>query len=354
MKFVVYGGAELGPLSTWQNNVIKGLTILKHEFVDSQHLADAEYILCFSNPKSTVTMLLPPEDTVLFTTWPTLELPGPAAVNLRDFAKVIVPGPMTQRVLKEAGIASDIVPVGADPEVFYPDGIAHGRPRFFADNEWLPSTGIHVLIQAFFAAFKDPTAELFVKTWSTMGMSQLDFNEFVTHARKEADSKANVFVVTSIFEPGQLREVMGNCDAYVTAAMHTAGASCVEAMASGLPPIAPMGTDADEYLGGAWRIGRGTSAWPLYYQAKTAPAPPWVTRFGPEGPMLHPDAGQLQERFKYAAGHMKEVHELGRQVAAKARRWSPTRIAERLVNALPPPIAKPKPEAQPQPTPAAG
>lgn len=350
-RFLVYGNTSLGALATWRTNLAAGLSAAKHEVVHANAdgslptSADVDYILCFTHPNGLVGLFHPPEDTVLFTYWEGDAIPKEIVEKLRPFRAIVVPGSATKKVFEAHGLNAIALPIGVNPAVFYEDRLPHGKPKFYASGEWTPTSGLHEIIAAYLEEFKNNEAELFIRTWSTVGLTQLDFNEFVTFVRQKTESQGIVYIVSNMYTPTEMNDILNNCDAVVSAAKTGTGAVILEAMAAGLPPIVPQGGDWEDYLAGAWKgAGRAVGGYPWLYPSLREPAPKWADA---AGNVLKANLEVLRKKMRYAIEHRKEMHDLGHQAHLRSERFTIDRVAERFLKEVKPHERPKKPEAEP-------
>jgi glycosyltransferase involved in cell wall biosynthesis len=328
MKFFLYvQGNPCTSMATWGRNTQACLTAHGHDvqsFAPKTKLPEAkdlDYILMFGRPDLRKSLLHGPKNTVLCTTWEWGSVTTEARKLLEGFRAVVVPSTYTQRVLHEAGIEALVAPIGHMG--FYQDKLPHAKPRLFFSGAWENRNNIHGLLRAFCRVVGEQ--ELFIKAWSGLSLSQADFDDVIQYA--DVDHSHAIFFITSIYpEAAKVLDNLANMDVFVSAARGSGySLAALEAMATGVPVIAPEGLGFDEYLTPecSWRI-------PVVEKDNTDGAIQWL----PKVRYVEPDADKLAETIALVCQDRSEVRRKATEAVARARDFTAEKCTERLLDVL--------------------
>lgn len=178
---------------------------------------------------------------------------------LKQLDRVWVPTSWGKTILEQNGIGShkiDVVPEGVDTTVFkpglepYPQIAATDAWRFLAVGKWENRKGIVELLSAFDRAFDErDNVQLVVHFVSNVvALAHVNVEEEINKLKLKNRRKI-VVIRDTLATDADMARLYNSCDAFVSAAKAEGwGLPIVEAMACGLPVIAPFYSGPTAYL----------------------------------------------------------------------------------------------------------
>lgn len=336
MKLFIFAPVTGNQFTTdlaWASGLSQGLKEIKEDLIPPgadgsvARVEDVDHVLAFVKLHEIKRLVYDPKDVVYFCTWDTMTATREDLDLLNQFKRVVVPSEASRKWLGEEGIDAAVVHPGVDPKVFWPDKLPHLRPRFFSMFEWVPRKYPQGILQAYCEEFarkeKAPLeADLFLKTWSRLGLTQLDFDDVVQHFNK---GEASISVMTNTYEPQNMRDVFGNMDVFVSASKADSfSTSALQAMACGVPVVCPAGQGTDDLVDSAcgWRYPSGVSEAVGFGDVRAG------VKWG------EPDIAALRAVLRRCVENPRDVNKKARAAAEKAREFTVAKTAQRLVKVL--------------------
>ena len=160
--------------------------------------------------------------------------------KLSHFQQVWVSSDYLESVLRVSGFQGDIHSIPVPIDVFsykQKTNWAAGEPfRFLSVGEWHFRKGFHLLFEAFGRAFPQPgEAELHIKT---------------TPGTAYAPDRPDIRIIADRLSDAGMRQLFASYDAYATTTLAEGfGLPVAEAMAAGLPVLAPNWSGLTEFCG---------------------------------------------------------------------------------------------------------
>ncbi len=178
---------------------------------------------------------------------------------LKQLDRVWVPTSWGKTILEQNGIAAnkiDIVPEGVDTTIFkpglapYPQITTSDAWRFLAVGKWENRKGIVELLHAFDRAFDESDNVQLIAHFvsNVMALSHVNVEDEINKLGLKNRRKI-VVVRDTLATDADMARLYNSCDAFVSASKAEGwGLPLVEAMACGLPVIAPFYSAPTEYL----------------------------------------------------------------------------------------------------------
>lgn len=284
----------------------------------------------------------PQPDLILHTMWEAWPLPSTWARWVNHVGAVWVPSRWCERILREGGITVPILVCGygVDPEEYAYVERERGPEDPYTFLVWartLVDRKNSLLAIKAFAKADLPNARMVVKHNFNLGkpghegewareFPRADVREF--RGRYDGRPVRNVTVLTGDLSTWEMARLMARADAFVyLSGGEGFGLMPLEAMATGLPVIAPVHTGMAEFLSDEVALTVPVVGW----------TDGWTLRdlWGEDCQVLQPDVDAVVERMVWCYEHRKEAAALGRRAAEYvAREWTWERSARRLVSLL--------------------
>lgn len=263
---------------------------------------------------------------IIYTMFESSQIPEDWIDYLHAADLVIVPSHWCQKVFKESGIDSIVVPLGYNDQVFkYIERPEHDVFTFLHYNAFNTRKGHFEVVEAFDNEFgKDEPVRLLLKT--TREMVSVPINK---------GAYPNIDVIYGKVDEAELVNICAQSDAFVFPSRGEGfGVTPLEAMATGLPAIVPNAHGISEYFDGGLMYGVEAS------EKCTA----IYRRLTDVGHMVKTDIKDLQRQMRYVFEHQKEAREKGKRASEYVKQYTYTKTGERLKEILDDIKSKPLPE----------
>lgn len=255
-----------------------------------------------------------------YTVFETDRLSDAAIHQLRQLDQVWVPSTWGKQVLLANGVPAErvrVVPEGIDPRVFHPDVpplpevTARAGFRFLTVGKWEIRKGMIELLQAFDRAFT-PTDDVWLIVHCPTTVQGLQHVN-VAHAIDTLGlrNRARVMLVTTPLDDATaMAGLYTACHAFVSATKGEGwGLPLTEAMACGLPVIAPWHSAPTEYL-------TADNSYPVDVTAlEDAWCPVFFPRRGEHGRWAVVDVHRLAAQLRDVYEHQTEARAKGLRAA---------------------------------------
>jgi glycosyltransferase involved in cell wall biosynthesis len=257
-----------------------------------------------------------------------------AACNRMD--EVWTPSRWGVEVFRQAGVTRPLrsMPLGFDPARFRPGLPAHriaGRCTFLSVFEWGERKAPELLLRAFAAAFtaRDDVA-LVLRVNNFDG--DVDVPGEIARLGLPADAPPVLLLLNHQVRADELGSLYCSADCFVLPTRGEGwGMPALEAMACGLPVIATAWSGLTEFLDEEVALPVRPRAL-IDARAKC----PYYEGFR----WADPDFDELVGRLRWVYRNREAARELGRRAATRAgERWTWAQTAERILAALPNPVA---------------
>lgn len=239
---------------------------------------------------------------------------------------VIVPSHWCQKIFKESGIKSIVVPLGYNDKVFkYIKRPKRDVFTFLHYNAFNTRKGHFEVMEAFDNEFKpDEKVRLLLKTARDHVSVPINKGAY-----------PNVDVIYGKVSEQELAEICGKADAFVFPSRGEGfGCTPLEAMATGLPAIIPNAHGISEYFDGGLMYGvDATEKCTAIYR-----------RLTDVGNMVKCDVKDLQRQMRYVFEHQKEAREKGKRSSDYVKQYSYTKTGEKLKDIIEEIKSKPIPK----------
>lgn len=292
-------------------NLIKELRSL--DTTISTENKDQKIGLLLHNPYSIMRMDNPYR--IIFTMFESTKIPDDWKEYLLEADKVIVPSKWCQKVFKDAGVESDIIPLGYDDSVYtYFQRRKRKTFTFVHYNAFNLRKGFLELFEAFTREFK-PTenVRLVLKTTSNTVPSAMPINPA---------QYPNIEIIFGKKTEGELVDILNAGDCFVFPSRGEGfGLTPIEAMATGLPVIVPNAHGISEYFDKRYMYPVKGESCPATYSAY---------KNQDVGTMFKCDVKHLQKQMRYVFEHQKEAREKGKKASEYVKRYTWSKTAEQL------------------------
>lgn len=255
---------------------------------------------------------------VIYTMFESTKIPGNWKMYC-DFAdKVLVPSKWCQQVFAEAGVETEVVPLGYNSEVFTPVE----RPQrevftFLHYDAFNVRKGFLEVFKAFNMAFKptDPVRLVFKTTRETLPFP-IPKGEY-----------PNIDIIQGDVTEKELADMLETADCFVFPSRGEGfGIPPLEAMATGLPVIVPNAHGISEYFNPECMVEvkvKGECP-AMYHSFKGQDV----------GTMVMTDTKDLAKQMRYLFKHQDEARAIGAKAAEYAKEWSYKESAKKLSTIL--------------------
>ncbi len=275
-----------------------------------------------------------------FTVFETTRLIPAAIHQLRQLDQVWVPTQWGRQILMNHGLAADlirVVPEGIDPLCFHPKVAPHPQIcaldgfRFLTVGKWEARKGMVELLRAFDDAFTT-TDRVFLIVHSAVkvqALQSVNVHDEIGKLGLQHPEKI-VIIETPLTTPHDMARLYTACDAYVSAAKAEGwGLPLLEAMACGLPVIAPNYSGPSEFLS-------ADCAYPIPVTAHDSIfCPIFFPEPGAHGTWAHIDHEALVEKLRHVYTNRDAAKAIGATAAQQTHaRWTWNHAAQKAMTHL--------------------
>lgn len=290
----------------------------------SEYYAEQEIGLLYHSPHS-ITRL----DTkykIVYTMFESDKIPEDWIDYLHAADLVIVPSKWCQKIFKESGIDTIVVPLGYNDQVFqYKDRPARDVFTFLHYDAFNTRKGHFEVVEAFDNEFKhDEKVRLLLKT--TREMVSVPLNK---------SAYPNIDVIYGKVTETELADICYSADAFVFPSRGEGFAlTPLEAMATGLPTIVPNAHGISEYFDKRYMYGvQATEKCQAIYR-----------RLSDVGSMVKTDIPDLQRQMRYIFEHQVEARKKGKAASSYVKKYTYTNTGKRLKEIIDDIKSRPLPE----------
>lgn len=257
-----------------------------------------------------------------FTMFESDKIPEEWPEYLKLAQEVIVPSRWCQKVFKDAGVDTTVVPLGYNDEYFkYVDRKIPKESgevfTFINYDAFKYRKGFKEIFEAFNEEFKtSENVRLIMKTSNDTTPVPVMKNQY-----------PNIDVVTGNLPQKELADLLSQAHCMVYPSRGEGfGITPLEAMATGLPTIVPNAHGISEYFNPNYmlEVKVGSTCPGLYSRFKNQDV----------GEMVVCDVKHLRKQMRYAFEHQKEMKELGKAASEYVKTYTYKRTAERLAEII--------------------
>ncbi len=269
-----------------------------------------------------------------YTVFETEVLSPPAIHQLKQLDQVWVPTQWGRQVLLQSGLAESsvqVVPEGVDTSLFHPNTLPYPELgalngfRFLSVGKWEARKGVQELLRAFDQAFGPNDSVYLVVYFLSEVRALKGINVRMEIDRMGLKNRDKIIIIETPLAAGaDMARLYRSCDAYVSASKAEGwGLPIMEAMASGLPVIAPFYSGPTEYL-------TPENSYPLpITELEPVYCPIFFQNKGEFGRWAKIDVQALAERMRHLFTHQEEAKQTGLQAAQDVQKnWTWHRAAE--------------------------
>lgn len=290
----------------------------------SEYYVEQEIGLLYHSPHS-ITRL----DTnykIIYTMFESDKIPEDWVEYLQAADLVIVPSKWCQKVFKQSGVDSIVVPLGYNHRVFkYKPRPKRDVFTFLHYDAFNVRKGFFEVLEAFEKAFtsKDPVRLVLKTSKETVGIP----------LNKAA--YPNVDVIYGKVTEKELADICFKADAFVFPSRGEGfGLTPLEAMATGLPTIVPNAHGITEYFNPKYMYGcKATEKCTAIYR-----------RLTDVGNMVKTDVDDLANQMRYVYEHQAEAKKLGKSASIYVKKYTYDHTGKELAKIISNIKSKPLPE----------
>ncbi|EKD41254.1 MAG: hypothetical protein ACD_73C00790G0002 [uncultured bacterium] len=260
--------------------------------------------------------------------------------QLKQLNQVWVPTQWGKEILVKNGLSAAairVVPEGVDTQVFSPEGTGFDQLKqiegykFLSVGKWEERKGIRELLQSFDGAFNESDQVYLVLYYPShvSALQKINVNDEVN--KLNLSNRKKVIVVDTLLPREQdMAHLYASCDAYVSASKAEGwGLPITEAMASGLPVIAPFYSGPTEYLTHENAICLNIDAKEEVY------CPVFFPQKGSHGYWAKIDQEQLAAKMKWVYQNQGAAKLIGKQASLDMQqKWTWDQAAAKAVGYL--------------------
>lgn len=290
----------------------------------SEYYVEQEVGLLYHSPHS-ITRL----DTkykVIYTMFESDKIPEDWIDYLHAADLVIVPSRWCQKIFKQAGVDSIVVPLGYNDQIFkYLDRPKREVFTFLHYDAFNTRKGHFEAVEAFDNEFKhDEPVRLLLKT--TREMVSVPLNK---------SAYPNIDVIYGKVTEQELADICYDADAFVFPSRGEGfGCTPLEAMATGLPAIVPNAHGISEYYNGLFMYGvKADEKCTAIYR-----------RLTDVGNMVKCDVADLQKKMRHIYENQAEAKKRGKAASKYVQKYTYAKTGERLKTIIDDVNSKPLPE----------
>jgi len=254
---------------------------------------------------------------VIFTMFETDKIPDDWIPLLKQSDLVINPTRWGKEVFKKAGIDCKVVNLGLNDDIFaFKQRKANKTFTFLQYEAFNIRKGWHELFEAWNLAFKpeDPVQIIFKTVAKEHGQKIISLKEY-----------PNVKVINQAYSPEELRDLLYSADCFVYPSRGEGfGIPPLEAMATGIPVIAPNEHGISEYFDDRFMYPVKTKLVPAEYDHIK----------GDLGNFVKCDVEDLARQLKIAYQNRHYMRSVAKQISDYALNFTMRRSAMEIVNIL--------------------
>jgi glycosyltransferase involved in cell wall biosynthesis len=282
--------------------------------------------LLFHSPYSLLSIDTPYR--ILYTMFESTKIPDDWKDYLEAADLIIVPSKFCQKVFKDAGFDSMVIPLGYDESVYqYIERPEHKVFTFLHYDAFNYRKGFREVFNAFTEEFKDDmSVKLILKTTR----KQLPFPILQSQY-------PNIEVIQDRYSTKQMMQLMKQCDCFIFPSRGEGfGVTPLEAMATGMPAIIPNAHGIAEYFNEQY----------MYDVKIEGTTPALYSKYKGEdvGTMVKCSVDDLKKQMKYVVKHKKEAKKKGKEASEYAKQYTITETAKKLKEVFEDILARPIPE----------
>lgn len=323
MATVSQGGKD--GYSIASKGLIKELNIqgLKTE----THYIGQKVCMLFHNPYSILRIEAPYR--IIYTMFESDKIPDDWLDYLQAADKVIVPSNWCAKVFAKSDVATEVIPLGYDENVFKfhqreVKRHKNGNFTFLHYNAFNIRKGFTEVLKAFTKEFKkdEPVRMIFCTTLENIPLP-ITPQEY-----------PNIEIIRGKKTEKELVDILNRSDAFVFPSRGEGfGITPLEAMATGLPTIVPDAHGISEYFHEdyMYEVKVGETCPALYSRYKNQDV----------GKMVVCDVDDLRRQMRYIYEHQEEALEMGKKAAEYVKTWTIQKTATKIKDMVNDILSKP-------------
>lgn len=296
----------------------------------STHYTGQKIAILFHNPYSLPRIEAPYR--IIYTMFESTKIPDDWFDYLHAADKVIVPSKWCQSVFLEAGIETDVIPLGYDDNIFkYMERGDREKNRenftFLHYNAFNLRKGFREVFTAFNAEFeKTEPVRMIYKTTLDHPPLPITKGEY-----------PNIEVIRGQKSDKELLEIIKQADCFVFPSMGEGfGLTPLETMATGIPVIMPNKHGLTEYF----------DAKCMYEVAIEKEVPAVYSRYKGQdvGKMYMSSIDDLRKKMRWVVNHQAEARAKGKLASEYVKQWTAAETAKKLKTLIDGILEKPLPK----------
>lgn len=276
----------------------------------SEYYVEQDIGLMYHSPVS-ITRLDTPYK-ILYTMFESDKIPHDWKDYLHAADKVLVPSKWCQKIFKEAGVETTVVPLGYNDQVFKPiERTDDGVWTFLHYDAFNVRKGHFEVLEAFSRAFK-PTDKVRLIMKTTKEVVGIPINK---------GAYPNVETIYGKVPELELMDILKSADVFVFPSRGEGfGITPLEAMATGIPAIVPNAHGISEYFDDRYMYGVKAD------KKSTA----IYKRLTDVGNMVECDINDLAKQMRYTYEHQIEAKKKGKLAQKYVQKYTYKKTAEQL------------------------
>lgn len=293
----------------------------------TRYYNDQKVALIFHAPTAIARIDCPYK--IVYTMFESTKIPDDWIPYLKEADLVLVPSKWCQKVFKDSGIETKVLPLGYDSTVFKYHKRENKRKArkdfvFLHYNAFNVRKGFMELFKAFTAEFKkDEPVKLILKTTLNKSLFPITKSQY-----------PNIEVIYGKSSEKELCDIINRSDCFVFPSRGEGfGMTPLEAMATGIPAIVPNAHGISEYFNPEC----------MYEVALDGECPAIYLRYQgiDVGKMAMCSVEDLRKKMRWAYDHQDEVIEKGKLAAEWVKHWTFKKTAKRLQTVFEEALEKP-------------